>query len=92
MLDGCDATELPYQRGCFDHATAFFSCMYMSEAVKKDIFWEAHRILKSGGEFWIWDGNMSPKKKCFYHPLTSRSSKELFNKNGICCKIQKSIC
>ena len=60
-----DATELPYIDHSFDNATAFFSCMYMSEEIKADVFKETKRVLKKGGEFWVWDGNMSLKSKVF---------------------------
>ena len=60
-----DGAELPFPNESFDNATAFFSCMYMSEDVKRKIFQETRRILKNGGEFWIWDVNMSPKSKVF---------------------------
>lgn len=60
-----DATELPYQSGCFDNATAFFSCMYMPDEVKEGVFRETWRVLKKGGEFWIWDVHMTAKSKVF---------------------------
>jgi len=60
-----DATELPCKSHSFDHATAFFSCMYMPDAVKEKVFRETHRALKPGGEFWIWDAQMVPKGKVF---------------------------
>lgn len=60
-----DAAELPCESHCFDNATAFFSCMYMSDNVKEKVFKETRRILKKGGEFWIWDVNMIPKSKVF---------------------------
>jgi ubiquinone/menaquinone biosynthesis C-methylase UbiE len=60
-----DATELPYRTGCFDHATAFFSCMYMPDEVKEGVFKETRRALKKGGEFWIWDVRMDSKSKVF---------------------------
>ena len=60
-----DATELPYQSSCFDSATAFFSCMYMPDDVKENVFKEARRVLKRGGEFWIWDAHMAPKGNVF---------------------------
>jgi ubiquinone/menaquinone biosynthesis C-methylase UbiE len=60
-----DATELPYQSSCFDNATAFFSCMYMPDKVKENVFRETRRVLKKGGEFWIWDVHMAPKSKVF---------------------------
>ena len=60
-----DATELPYQTSCFDNATAFFSCMYIPDDVKEGVFKETWRVLKKGGEFWIWDVHMAPKSKVF---------------------------
>ena len=60
-----DGTEMPYTMACFDNATAFFSCMYMSDEVKGNVFKETHRVLKKGGEFWIWDVNMAAINKVF---------------------------
>ena len=60
-----DATELPYKSNCFDNATAFFSCMYMPDNVKENVFRETQRVLKKGGEFWIWDVHMAPKSNVF---------------------------
>jgi len=60
-----DATGLPFKSQCFDNATAFFSCMYMSGDVKEKVFKETRRVLKEGGEFWIWDAHMVPKSQVF---------------------------
>jgi len=60
-----DAAELPYQSSCFDNATAFFSCMYMPDNVKETVFRETRRVLKAGGEFWIWDVHMAPTSNVF---------------------------
>jgi ubiquinone/menaquinone biosynthesis C-methylase UbiE len=60
-----DATRLPFRGNCFDSATAFFSCMYMSGAVKEGVFRETRRVLKHGGEFWIWDARMARKSNVF---------------------------
>jgi ubiquinone/menaquinone biosynthesis C-methylase UbiE len=60
-----DATELPCSNQCFDNATAFFSCMYMSADVKEKVFRETRRVLKKGGEFWIWDAHIVPKRQVF---------------------------
>jgi ubiquinone/menaquinone biosynthesis C-methylase UbiE len=56
-----DAIALPYESQAFDHATAFFSCMYMPDNVKEGAFREILRVLKDGGELWIWDAHMAPK-------------------------------
>jgi SAM-dependent methyltransferase len=58
-----DATGLPCKSGCFDNATAFFSCMYMPENVKQGVFAETRRVLKEGGEFWLWDVPMASRSK-----------------------------
>ena len=60
-----DATALPCMSHCFEHATAFFSCMYMPGDVKEKVFRETQRVLKPGGEFWIWDTPMATKRKVF---------------------------
>lgn len=60
-----DATELPYGNNCFDNATAFFSCMYMPDNVKESVFRETRRVLKKGGEFWIWDVHMTARSNVF---------------------------
>ena len=60
-----DATAPPFKNQCFDHATAFFSCMYMPGAVQDQVFRETRRVLKPGGEFWIWDARITPKNHVF---------------------------
>ena len=60
-----DAAELPCKSHCFDHATAFFSCMYMADEVKPKVFRETWRVLQPGGEFWIWDAEMVPRGQAF---------------------------
>jgi ubiquinone/menaquinone biosynthesis C-methylase UbiE len=60
-----DATALPFSSHGFDNATAFFSCMYMSGDVQEKVFRETRRVLKKGGEFWIWDVHMVPKSQVF---------------------------
>ena len=60
-----DGTNLPHPDNCMDHATAFFSCMYMSDDVKVKVFCETQRVLKGSGEFWIWDVPMTTKSGTF---------------------------
>jgi len=60
-----DATALPFSSRCFDNATAFFSCMYMPSDVQEKVFRETRRVLKTGGEFWIWDAHIVPRGRVF---------------------------
>ena len=60
-----DACSLPFKNRTFDNATAFFSCMYMPNAIKAHVFKETQRVLKKGGEFWIWDVQMSSSRPVF---------------------------
>jgi len=60
-----NATALPFEGHSFDSATAFFSCMYMPGDTLSDVFRETRRVLRIGGEFWIWDAEMAPKGRVF---------------------------
>lgn len=60
-----DGTKLPHVDNSIDHATAFFSCMYMPLDVKERVFRETRRVLKLNGEFWIWDVPMTTKNDVF---------------------------
>lgn len=60
-----DGTFLPFESFSIDHATAFFSLMYMPEDILPRVFTETQRVLKQNGEFWVWDVNMPSKKKLF---------------------------
>lgn len=60
-----DATALPFEGHSFDNATAFFSCMYMPGDALSEVFRETRRVLKNGGEFWIWDAEMDLRGKVF---------------------------
>ncbi|MFX0016987.1 MAG: class I SAM-dependent methyltransferase, partial [Candidatus Hermodarchaeota archaeon] len=60
-----DATDLSYSDDYFDNATAFFSGMYMSMETFGKICRETYRVLKTNGEFWIWDANISNDKDLF---------------------------
>jgi len=51
-----DARDLQFLDGAFGMATAFFSLMYFkSRADHEKVFSEVFRVLKSGGQFLIWD-------------------------------------
>jgi ubiquinone/menaquinone biosynthesis C-methylase UbiE len=58
-----DAMCIPCESGCFEQATAFFSCMYMGDEVKEKVFKEVRRVLKKGGELWVWDVQMLCSQK-----------------------------
>ncbi len=60
-----DATSLEYESGYFDNATAFFSGMYMSIETFEKVCEEVYRVLKNGGEFWIWDAEISENAGLF---------------------------
>jgi ubiquinone/menaquinone biosynthesis C-methylase UbiE len=60
-----DARNLEFPNEHFDHATAFFSFMYMSNKDKEDIIREVKRVIKGGGEFWIWDAVIRKTKGVF---------------------------
>lgn len=50
-----DATDLKFLDESFETLTAFFSLMYMNPEVQRKVFAEAHRVLKPGGRWLIWD-------------------------------------
>ena len=58
-----DGMNIPCESGSFGQGTAFFSCMYMGDDVKEKVFKEARRVLKKGGELWIWDVKMHRSQK-----------------------------
>lgn len=60
-----DATKLPCPNESFARATAFFSCMYMSNEIKAAVFKETYRVLQPNGEFWIWDVPMAARSGVF---------------------------
>jgi ubiquinone/menaquinone biosynthesis C-methylase UbiE len=74
-----DATDLPFEKEEFDNATSFFCGMYMSnEDIGKSIE-EIYRVLKPGGEFWIWDSKIDTDKESFIIVLSiSLPGKEKF--------------
>jgi ubiquinone/menaquinone biosynthesis C-methylase UbiE len=57
-----DARDLQFLDGTFDTATAFFSLMYIkSQPDYESVFGEVFRVLKAGGQFLIWDVNVSQR-------------------------------
>jgi len=55
-----DATDMKFLDDTFDHATCFFSLMYMSDETIEKTLHEAYRVLKIGGCLWIWDVTIPP--------------------------------
>jgi ubiquinone/menaquinone biosynthesis C-methylase UbiE len=50
-----DAKELGFLDNTFDAATAFFTMMYIPMTDLERVFSEIYRVLKEGGEFYLWD-------------------------------------
>ena len=65
-----DATNLEYDNGYFDNATAFFSGMYMSIETFEEVCKEVYRVLKNQGEFWIWDAKIQDNSGLFVIRVT----------------------
>lgn len=55
-----DAANMQFLDNTFDHATCFFSLMYMSDETIEKALHEAYRVLKSDGCLWIWDVTIPP--------------------------------
>lgn len=60
-----DATDLPFEDNEFDHATSFFTGMYMYNEDKVKSMKEVYRTLKPNGEFWYWDSVIHDDKELF---------------------------
>ncbi len=50
-----DAREMSFTDSCLDNVTAFYSFMYISEEDHGKVLSEIKRVLKSKGQFHIWD-------------------------------------
>lgn len=50
-----DASDLSFTDDNFDVVTLFYSLMYMSKDIQKQVISEAYRVLKKGGIIDIWD-------------------------------------
>ncbi len=74
-----DALDLPFENEEFDNATSFFCGMYMKNEEIGKAIQEIYRVLKPGGEFWIWDSKIDTNKEQFIIVLTiSLPEKEKF--------------
>ncbi|MBU7004093.1 MAG: class I SAM-dependent methyltransferase [Theionarchaea archaeon] len=54
LMDACD---LKFLDESFELVTSFFTLMYIHGEKWGTVFREVHRVLKDGGEFWIWDAS-----------------------------------
>lgn len=50
-----DATCLQFSENTFDYATFFYTLMFMDEETQRKAIQEAFRVIKNGGELYIWD-------------------------------------
>ncbi|MFQ6104101.1 MAG: class I SAM-dependent methyltransferase [Candidatus Glassbacteria bacterium] len=50
-----DARDLQFLDGTFNTSTSFFTLMYIDGSDHEQVFREIHRVLASGGKFYIWD-------------------------------------
>jgi ubiquinone/menaquinone biosynthesis C-methylase UbiE len=55
-----DARELKFLDNVFNTATSFFTMMYISSEDKEKVFQEIYRVLKPGGELYLWDAKIPP--------------------------------
>jgi len=58
-----DATDLKFLPNSFDICTAFFSLMYIPKSKHSKVFEEAHRVLKTDGQFLLWDAKIPSTEK-----------------------------
>ena len=64
-----DAQDLKFLDGAFDTVTAFYMFMYVPMDMRPKILEEIFRVLRAGGDFFIWDMVISEKgdnEKEFY--------------------------
>jgi len=88
VMDACD---LKFLDETFDAVTSFFALMYVPGDKWGDVFGEAHRVLKEGGQFFIWDARFhvpaSVDKEISVVPLTVMLPDGRSVETGYGCKI-----
>jgi ubiquinone/menaquinone biosynthesis C-methylase UbiE len=58
-----DAKDLQFLDNTFGTVTSFFTLMYVQRIDRKPIIEEVYRVLKPGGNFFIWDVVIPPKSE-----------------------------
>lgn len=53
-----DAGKLEFDDYTFDNVTSFYTFMYIEKDYHSKVIQEAHRVLKKGGNLYIWDTNI----------------------------------
>jgi ubiquinone/menaquinone biosynthesis C-methylase UbiE len=53
-----DAAQMKFDDASFDNATSFYSFMFIEKVKHEKVILEAHRVLKTGGCFHIWDSRI----------------------------------
>ena len=71
-----DAQDLKFLDKTFDISTLFFTMMYIPKQLHKKVFYEIFRILKDGGELFLWDVRIPERKhskeNAFVVPISIR--------------------
>ncbi|MGI5900317.1 MAG: class I SAM-dependent methyltransferase [Christensenellales bacterium] len=53
-----DASAMEFEDGSFDNAASFYTFMFIEKEKHEKVIQEAHRVLKKGGSFHIWDSRI----------------------------------
>ncbi len=59
-----DIRRMGLIRGSVPTVASFFTMMYLPRDAWKEVFSEVRRVLRPGGEFWIWDARFRVPPNC----------------------------